>query len=777
MDEDLYDEFGNYIGPDLESDNSDIEDRGKGDDEEPYEQGENSMVVDEIPVVESRVVLHEDKSYYPSAHDVFGKDVQVIVQEEDTQPLTEPIIKPIKTKSFQIVEKDLPETIYKKEYIDDLMRIPERVRNVAIVGSLGHGKTAFLDNLVIETHPKVQADRYTDTHHIERDRGCSIKCSPISLVLESSKYTNYLLNLVDTPGHVNFFDEAVAAVRLVDGVVIVVDIIEGLTINTESLIVHCATQNIPMVLAINKLDRLVLELRLPPIDSYFKLKLLIDQANSVMKRHSPSAFYKTYKFSPQEGNVIFSSALFGFCFSLESFANMYFNYYGINNVDAKTFSKKLWGDYYYNKVTRKFTIGNNQMEEDSMTRAFIHFVLEPIYKLFSQGVGEEGDELRNGLATVDIYLNQDEVKLDVQPLLGVIFHKFFGNFQTCFVDTCVQHLPNPVERLDEKLSSIFEGSLDNLLIHVTKIFPSEDATKFFALGRVFSGAVKKGQSVKVLGENYTVDDEEDMTIQTVESISVCGGRYKFSIDEAVAGSLVLLGGVDSGVIKTCTIVENRSSEEISVFKPLKFSTQPVMKIAVEPINPAELPKMIDGLRKVNKTYPIVQTKVEESGEHILLGTGELYLDCVLHDLRKLYSEIEIKVSDPVVKFCETVVETSSIKCFAETPNKKNKITMICEPLEKGLAESIENSAVSLKLAPKIVSEYFKVNYDWDALAARSIWAFGPDEQGPNILLDDTLPSEVDKKLLFSLKESMKQGFQWAVREGPLCDERKERTSE
>jgi U5 small nuclear ribonucleoprotein component len=110
--------------------------------------------------------------------------------------------------------------------------------------------------------------------------------------------------------------------------------------------------------------------------------------------------------------------------------------------------------------------------------------------------------------------------------------------------------------------------------------------------------------------------------------------------------------------------------QVQIFRPLKFNTTSVIKIAVEPVNPSELPKMLDGLRKVNKSYPLLNTKVEESGEHIILGTGELYLDCVMHDLRRMYSEIEIKVADPVVTFCETVVETSSLKCFAETPNKK-----------------------------------------------------------------------------------------------------------
>ena len=77
---------------------------------------------------------------------------------------------------------------------------------------------------------------------------------------------------------------------------------------------------------------------------------------------------------------------------------------------------------------------------------------------------------------------------------------------------------------------------------------------------------------------------------------------------------------------------------------------------MEPVNPSELPKMLDGLRKVNKTFPLLTTRVEESGEHVLLGTGELYLDCVMHDLRKMYADIAIKVRQP---------EKS---CFLTTPD-------------------------------------------------------------------------------------------------------------
>jgi U5 small nuclear ribonucleoprotein component len=269
-------------------------------------------------------------------------------------------------------------------------------------------------------------------------------------------------------------------------------------------------------------------------------------------------------------------------------------------------------------------------------------------------------------------------------------------------------------------------------------------------------------------------------------------------EEAPPGSLVLIGGVDKSLTKTGTIVARTGIEdELYIFSPLKHITQSVLKIAVEPISPSELPKMLDGLRKINKSYPLVSTKVEESGEHVILGTGELYLDSVMHDLRKLFAEIEIKVSDPVVQFRETVIETSALKVYAETPNKKsvplrpcllsflgltlarrlrlrlirNKITMIAEPLESGIADDIETGRVSMRSTAKERGKHFEQKYQWDLLASRSIWAFGPDDNGPNILMDDTLPSEVDKKLMSTVKESIRQGFQWGAREGPLCDER------
>jgi U5 small nuclear ribonucleoprotein component len=305
---------------------------------------------------------------------------------------------------------------------------------------------------------------------------------------------------------------------------------------------------------------------------------------------------------------------------------------------------------------------------------------------------------------------------------------------------------------------------------ISKLYPKSDVSAFDALGRVMSGTLKKGQRVRVLGEAYSPDDEEDCAVKTVTDLWTYEARYRIPIEVATAGTWVLIEGVDASISKTATLVDEFTKDDVHVFRPLAFDNQSVVKIATEPLNPSDLPKMVEGLRKINKSYPLAVTKVEESGEHTIMGTGEIMLDSIMKDLRDLYSEVEVKVADPVVTFCETVVETSSLKCFAETPNKRNKFTMIAEPLDKGLAHDIETGEVSLKWPKKKLGDFFQNKYDWDVLAARSVWAFGPDDHGANALLNDTLPSEVDKDLLNAVRESVVQGFQWGTREGPLCDE-------
>ncbi|XP_015920056.1 116 kDa U5 small nuclear ribonucleoprotein component [Parasteatoda tepidariorum] len=784
MDADLYDEFGNYIGPQLDTDSEEEEESYERQEPDAIDYNEDEAMEeghddDEIP--QMQIVLHEDKKYYPSAAEVYGPDVETIVQEEDTQALTEPIIAPVKRKKFSYVEQDLPITKYNLEFLADLMDNTDLIRNVAVVGHLHHGKTSFVDCLIEQTHPDLRARegsnlRYTDTLYTEQERGVSIKATPVTFVLPDLKGKSYLMNVFDTPGHVNFSDEVTAAMRLSDGVIIFVDAAEGVMLNTERLLKHAVQEKLAICICINKIDRLMLELKLPPQDAYYKLRHIVEEINGLLSTYADDN--EPIQVSPLLGNVCFASSQYSLCFTLRSFAHMYAQTYG--GISVPDFSKRLWGDIYFNSKTRKFT---RKAPHSTVQRSFVEFILEPLYKLFAQVVGDVDSSLPQLLDELSIKLTKSEMKLNVRPLLRLINSKFVGDFNG-FVDMCVHHVPAPSASAKRKIEHIYTGPSGTeladvmadcdpegpLMVHTTKQYSTQDATSFHVFGRVFSGTLQANQDVRILGETYTSTDEEDSRILTVGRLWISEARYKIEVNRVPAGNWVLIEGIDQPIVKTATIVDVSEAAELFIFRPLKFNTNSVIKIAVEPVNPSELPKMLGGLRKVNKSYPLLSTKIEESGEHIILGTGELYLDCVMHDLRKMYSEIDIKVADPVVSFCETVVETSSLKCFAETPNKKNKLTMIAEPLEKGLAEDIENEVVQINWNRKRLGEFFQTKYDWDLLAARSIWAFGPDTTGPNILVDDTLPSEVDKGLLSMVKDSIVQGFQWATREGPLCEE-------
>ncbi|GAA5856097.1 hypothetical protein JCM8547_002978 [Rhodosporidiobolus lusitaniae] len=793
MDENHWDEWGNYIGPDedLESDDDSQADASplreaspaggaplREYDEDDQQEPLEGMDVDDLPT-SNAIILHDDKQYYPSAQAVYGADVETMVQEEDAQPLSQPIVEPVKTRKFRIGTSKGPERRWDDEFMMGLASNPETVRNIAIVGHLHHGKTSLVDMLVYETH-KLDVDaeqplRYTDTHSLSQQRKISLKSTPMSLVLPNTRGKSYLVNLIDTPGHSNFVDEIASAVRVADGAVVVVDAVEGVLLTATQTIEHLVKNGVPITLVVNKVDRLILELRLPPGDAYFKLKQTIEEVNTVISEINPDPKLRV---SPEKGNVAFASTQTGWCFTLKSFAKMYADTYG--PLDVSQFAARLWGNLYYHPETRKFS----RQSAPGARRGFEHFILEPLYKLYSQVLGEDSETLKKTLAGLGIHFKPSVFKMDVRPLLRLVLNHFFGP-STGFVDLVVEHIPTPLAGAQHKISTTYTGALDSplgqallacdpdgpLAIQVVKLYPSPDATEFRAFGRVLSGTVQVGQTVKVLGENYSPEDEEDMVLAKVEGVYVGEARYDIEVDGMPAGNFVHLSGVDDSISKTATLVAaDYDASELRIFKPVAHFTESVLKVAVEPMSPSELPKMLDGLRKVNKTYPLVETRVEESGEHVLLGTGELYLDCAMHDLRVMFAEIEIKVSDPVVRFCETVVETSALKCYADTPNKKNKLTMIAEPLERGIAEDIESGRISIRLPPKQLGQHFQSKYGWDLLAARSIWAFGPDETGPNILMDDTLPSDVDKKLLYSVKESVKQGFQWGCREGPLCDE-------
>ena len=802
---DEYDEFGNYIGADVSDVEEEFEESNNGygkqrqddvDDENDDDEYDGALIEraddQRMDVVEeNRIILHEDKKYYPDAEEMYP-GVRAVTLDEDAQDLNEPIIKPVKQKVFSVLEKEPPKLKYETEFMTGLMQTPALIRNIALLGQFHHGKTSFADLLVQATHEQewepAKEVRYADSRKDEQERHLSIKSNVLSLVLDDLKEKSYFLNVVDTPGHVNFTDEATAGIRSVDGAVVIVDAIEGVMLNTERLLKQAVAARLPITLVINKMDRLILELKLPPADAYFKLIHTIEEVNGIIANHALSGS-KVQRISPELGNVCFASSQHGWSFTLDSFAQLYVNRHKSFPFSAADLGKRLWGDWFLNPRNNALT--KNKPKEGSPVRTFVSFILEPLYKIYSHVVGESSEDLMVLFRQLGIRIKGSEFHLDPRPLLVLSLRRFFGPPQG-FVSMIARHIPAPVDAAAYKVETCYtgmqttalassmkrcsSGSDAPLMANVTKLYNSPDGTKFHALTRIYSGTVRVGQRVKVLGEAYTEDDDEDMAVMEITGIAVSLGRFNIEVTSAIAGNLVLISGIDHSIKKTATLcdvtpVSGLAEEAPAIFAPLKFDTSSVIKLAVEPFIPSELPKMVEALRRINKTYPLVTTKVEESGEHIILGTGELYMDCIMHDLRHLYSDIEIKVADPVVSFCETVAESSSINCICETPNKKNTLTMLAEPLDDGLGDDIErHHRVSMHWDAKRIGDFFRSNYDWDLLTARSVWAFGPEEDSPNILLNNTLPSEVNQGLLSSVKDSVVQGFRWGAREGPLCDE-------
>eukprot|EP00771_Trimastix_marina_P000182 gnl/Trimastix_PCT/1190.p1 GENE.gnl/Trimastix_PCT/1190~~gnl/Trimastix_PCT/1190.p1 ORF type:complete len:925 (-),score=283.90 gnl/Trimastix_PCT/1190:338-2899(-) len=661
------------------------------------------------------------------------------------------------------------------------------LRNICVMGHLHHGKTTLMDFLIQMSHSSDIPERYTDARFDEKERCISVKSAPVSLVLQNPKGKSYMLNMLDTPGHVDFSGEIAASLRLSDGAILVVDAAEGVMMQTKRVLTYALQQQTRVCLVITKLDRLVIELKLPPRDAYFKLRQIIEELNLTVREVDATAPV----FSPTEGNVCFASGRFQFLFSLASIAQDYARRFGFQ---AAPFTQRLWGDIYYNPQTRKFSRNpaNVPSKEDpsklvATKRAVVQFVLEPMYKMTAILLGETEGVIRRTLEPLGVYFTRDELKQDASVLLRTGLQRFFEDAAP-FVQMCVDHIPGPVEAAPNKIPLIYTGSMDSLqaramvacdpngplMINVTKLFAAADGRSFRALGRVFSGTIRAGQPVRVLGEGYRPpQDLEDAAQAHVEQCWLSMTRYRLGVASVPAGSWVLLDGVDGNIFNTATITDPRDpdgSEDTRIFRPLRHFNCATMKLAVEPLDPKTLPKMVEGLRSVVKTYPLVNTKVEESGEHVILAVGELGMDCVLHDLREMYGQIEVKVSDPFISLCETVVDKPILKCFAETPNHRNKLTMVAEPLDKGMGADIEQGGIDLTWDRRRIQKTIQDRYGWDLLAARNIWAFGPDNRGPNVLVDDTLPSEVNAELLYDVRASVVQGFQWGTKQGPLCDE-------
>jgi len=669
----------------------------------------------------------------------------------------------------------------------------KNIRNMSVIAHVDHGKSTLTDSLVakagIIAASKAGETRATDTRKDEQERCITIKSTAISMYFEMSQKdmefvkqekdgNGFLINLIDSPGHVDFSSEVTAALRVTDGALVVVDCVSGVCVQTETVLRQAIAERIRPVLFMNKMDRALLELQLEQEDLYQTFQRIVENVNVIVATYAdddgPMGIVRV---DVNNGSVGFGSGLHGWAFTLKQFAEMYASKFG---VDIDKMMKKLWGESFFNAKTKKWS----KTKEEGNKRSFVMYVLDPIYMVFDAIMNfkkDQTEKLLTKLTTaggklVKDVLKTEEKELEGKPLMKAVMRNWLPAGDAMF-QMIVIHLPSPVTAQKYRAELLYEGPNDDaacqgimncdpkapLMMYVSKMVPTSDKGRFYAFGRVFSGVIATGQKTRIMGPNFVPGKKEDLYEKSIQrTILMMGGRVE-AIEDVPAGNICGLVGVDQFLVKTGTITTMKEAHNMKV---MKFSVSPVVRVAVEPKNPADLPKLVEGLKRLSKSDPMVQCMIEESGEHIIAGAGELHLEICLKDLEEDHAQIPLKKSDPVVSYRETVSEESSIMCLSKSPNKHNRLFMKAVPMPDGLAEDIDKGEVNPRDDFKIRGRYLADKYDYDITEARKIWCFGPDTNGPNLMIDCTKGVQY----LNEIKDSVVAGFQWASKEGVLCDE-------
>ncbi|KAM0865545.1 hypothetical protein ACQ4PT_043191 [Festuca glaucescens] len=634
------------------------------------------------------------------------------------------------------------------EGLRGIMDKQPNIRNMSVIAHVDHGKSTLTDSLVAAAGiiaQEVAGDvRMTDTRADEAERGITIKSTGISLFYEMTDESlraykgerdgnEYLINLIDSPGHVDFSSEVTAALRITDGALVVVDCIEGVCVQTETVLRQALGERIRPVLTVNKMDRCFLELQVEGEEAYQTFSRVIENANVIMATYEDAKLGDVQVY-PEKGTVAFSAGLHGWAFTLTSFAKMYASKFG---VDESKMMERLWGENFFDPTTKKWT--NKNTGSPTCRRGFVQFCYDPIKQIINTCMTDQKDKLWPMLQKLGVTMKADEKELMGKPLMKRVMQTWLPA-STALLEMMIFHLPSPSQAQKYRVENLYEGPLDDvyatairncdpqgpLMLYVSKMIPASDKGRFFAFGRVFSGRIATGMKVRIMGPNYVPGQKKDLYVKSVQRTVIWMGKKQESVEDVPCGNTVAMCKVAS-----------------------------------------DLPKLVEGLKRLAKSDPMVLCSMEESGEHIIAGAGELHLEICLKDLQDDFmGGAEITVSPPVVSFRETVLEKSCRTVMSKSPNKHNRLYMEARPLEEGLAEAIDDDRIGPRDDPKVRSKILSEEFGWDKDLAKKIWCFGPETTGPNMVVDMCKGVQY----LNEIKDSVVAGFQWASKEGPLADE-------
>jgi elongation factor 2 len=440
---------------------------------------------------------------------------------------------------------------------------------------------------------------------------------------------------------------------------------------------------------------------------------------------------------------------------------------------------KLWGDNFWNPKKKKWT--DKQVNKKTGTlneRGFCKFVLDPINTLFEAVMNEKKDTYIPMLEKLQVTIPKDARDYQGKPLLKRIMQTWLPA-ANALLTMIINHLPSPTIAQKYRVGNLYSGPMDDpigqgiancdakapLMLYVSKMVPTSEKGRFYAFGRVFSGTVATGQAVRIQGPDYVPGKKKDLFKKKIQRTVLMMGRYIEQLADCPCGNIVGLVGVDAYLLKSGSITTYDKAYNIHT---MSYSVSPVVRVAVDVKNASDLPKLMEGLKRLSKSDPLVLIIHSPSGEHIVAGAGELHLEICIKDLREQYMKgAPINVSEPVVSFQETITKESEKTNVSKSPNKHNRLYVTGEPLSDELVHAIHEKEIFSTQDVKQRAKQLADNYGWDPNDGRKIWSFGcPPDAEANLIVDQTKGVQY----MNEIKDHVVGAFLQATMAGVFCEE-------
>ncbi|KAI3846209.1 hypothetical protein MKW92_005741 [Papaver armeniacum] len=555
------------------------------------------------------------------------------------------------------------------------------------------GKSTLVDCLVSAAGISAQESPVAATHADDAERGITTTLTAIALCFTMSDKSlmaykgdrvgnEFLVNLVDSPGCVDLSCEDTADTHISDGALVAVDCVEGVCVQTETILRQALGGRIRPVLTVNKVDRLLLELQVSGEEAYQILSRVIQNTNAIMATYEdPLHEVQVY---PDKGMVAFSAGLHGWGFTLNSFATLYASKFG---VDISKMMERLWGENFFDPATKRWT--TYRTTSATCKRGFVQFCYEPIRQIIATCINGQKHKLWPMLAKLGVALKNDEKDLIGKPLMTRVMQTWLP-VATALLEMVIIYLPSPSTAQKYRFDNLYEGPLNDryanairncdargpMMVYVSKIIRNPKKGALFAFGRVFAGSISTGSNVRILGHDHVAGQKTDKFTMNVQKTLICVGRKHQAIESVICGNLVLLIGLDKCISRTATLT---GEFEVNAYhmRTIKTSLFPVVRVRVEVKVASDLPTLLKGIQFMKRYFSIEVSETDLDG-CIIGGAGELYIKNCLKELQEMFlGGIEIVVSDPIAVFRETVLQRSDRMAM----NKCNGLCMEARPLE------------------------------------------------------------------------------------------------